>query len=340
MLNYEEFKTYIVEHIKDYLPLAYEPAEVRIQKIRKNNNQQWDSLQVVMPGRHVVPSIYLKKMFERYENGMPVKDIFRACASVIMDNKEDEFFDAGNMVYNWELAKEHLLIQVVNAQSNQEMLTQIPYVMKEDLALTYRIMLSGNEDTGASILVDNIMLEAWGVSKEELYESAMENSKVMAPERVMCMEDMLKNMMKYVPDDVSPEGIELNESDNDFMFVITNKQQFYGASAVFYGNSLEELAKKMKSDLYILPSSIHEMLVVSAKDHDASELADIVQTVNANVVTKEEQLSDHVYHYDPVSKEIKLADTTMERIREEMEVAENHETYQAANDSPINRRSR
>lgn len=336
MLNYEEFKAYIADHIKSYLPLNYEDAKVRIEKIRKNNNQIWDSLQVVMPGQHVIPNIYLRRVFESYEDGTPIKDILQSCAAVFVDNKANEFFEANDLINNWNLAKGHLLVQVVNAQRNQERLTQIPYVMKEDLALTYRIILSESEDTGASVQVDNRMLEIWGISKEELYESAMENSKVIAPEVMMCMSDMIKGIIG----ENSLEDIEGNESVNDAMFVITNEQKFHGAAAIFYGDCLERLAEKMKSDLYILPSSIHEMLVVTTEGNDVSELADIVQSVNASVVSKEEQLSDHVYHYDPVSKEIKLADTTVERIREEMEVAENHETYQAADDSRNNRRGR
>ena len=326
MLNYEEFKEYVKDHIKDYLPLTYKDAEVRIEKIRKNNNQFWEGLQVIIPGQNVIPNIYLEQTFQAYKEGTAMEDILKGCASVITVNKASKFFDAKDMIYNWSFVKEHLMVQVVNAQRNQERLKEIPHVMKEDLALTYRIVLEDGEDGRASTQVDNRMLGHWGVTKEELHETAMENSKVIAPAILKCMGDMMMGILGAE----NMEGVDQNDFMKDTMFIISNEQLVDGASAIFYGDCLERLAEKMESDLYILPSSIHETIVISTEGAEVDELASIVQAVNSSEVNPEEQLSDHVYRYDAASREIKLADTTMERIREEMAVAENHGVYQAA----------
>ena len=83
---------------------------------------------------------------------------------------------------------------------------------------------------------------------------------------------------------------------------------------MFYGNALEELSETIGSDLYILPSSVHECIAVSTELGDPETLAEMVQEVNGSQVAPEEQLSDHVYHYDANTKEITLADTSVEKL--------------------------
>jgi len=93
---------------------------------------------------------------------------------------------------------------------------------------------------------------------------------------------------KMVPTDMVPP-----------MYVISNEQQLQGAAAVFYPGMMEAAARELKGDFFLLPSSVHEMLLVPDDGNmTAAELSTMVSTVNRQEVAPELRLSDNVYHYD------------------------------------------
>ncbi|MCF0127103.1 MAG: hypothetical protein HUJ70_00965 [Pseudobutyrivibrio sp.] len=102
---------------------------------------------------------------------------------------------------------------------------------------------------------------------------------------------------------------------NQQMFIITNEARIQGAATMFYEDALSGLADQMGTDLYILPSSVHELIAVSTDMGTPENLAEMVKEVNGTQVALEEQLSDHVYKYDAASKQITLADTTVEELK-------------------------
>lgn len=84
------------------------------------------------------------------------------------------------------------------------------------------------------------------------------------------------------------------------MYVITNKQNLYGAVCILYPDVLKDVAQKLDSDFYVLPSSVHETIAVPAENLDinhASSLKAMVREVNQSELTPEEVLSDNVYYY-------------------------------------------
>ena len=92
------------------------------------------------------------------------------------------------------------------------------------------------------------------------------------------------------------------------MYVLTSKDSIFGAISMFYPNGLKELAKELGSDLYILPSSIHDVIVLPAQEEiDADMLKDMVHRVNKDYVDVEELLSDSVYYYKKESDSLSIA---------------------------------
>ena len=109
------------------------------------------------------------------------------------------------------------------------------------------------------------------------------------------------------------------------MFVISNKVRINGAANIFYEDVLAEIAERFGTDLYILPSSIHECIAVSTNTATVEELAEMVASVNACDVEESEQLSDHVYYYDAKSRTLSLADTSVEELG--LKAAEDSQNY-------------
>ena len=98
------------------------------------------------------------------------------------------------------------------------------------------------------------------------------------------------------------------------MFVISNKQQINGAVNMMYDDVLSDIAEQVGTDLYIIPSSIHECIAVSCEVISAEALAEMVNEVNADCVKDEEVLSSHVYRFNAQEKTLALADTTVEEL--------------------------
>lgn len=87
------------------------------------------------------------------------------------------------------------------------------------------------------------------------------------------------------------------EDDADIYFLST-KSMKYGAKAILYPNVVEKIADKFHGDFYILPSSIHELLIYEGgKGANNEYLVNMVREINSTQVAPEEQLSDNVYHY-------------------------------------------
>ena len=200
----------------------------------------------------------------------------------------------------------------VNAERNQRMLENTPHTMKEDLAIIYKVLLDPSNEGMATITIKNEHMDFWGVTKETLHELAVNNSNRILPATVRGMNEIMMEMMGR---DMLPEIAEAIMADmpaEEQMFVISNSANVNGASALFYSDALEKLSEKVGTDLYILPSSVHECIAVSSEMGTPESLAEMVQEVNGTQVAIDEQLSDHVYFYDAKSKDITLADTTVE----------------------------
>ena len=82
------------------------------------------------------------------------------------------------------------------------------------------------------------------------------------------------------------------------MYVLSNQEKLYGAACMLYPEVLSAFGEICGRDFYVLPSSIHEVLLVFAEEGKEKELKEIVTDMNRNHVAPEEVLSDSIYHYN------------------------------------------
>ena len=101
--------------------------------------------------------------------------------------------------------------------------------------------------------------------------------------------------------------------DERSMYVITNESKLYGAASILYEEPLHELAEKFGSDLYILPSSVHEVIAVSADMGSPDDLAEMVYEINMEQVDIDDRLSNQVYCYDKDLRTLRLATDTINK---------------------------
>lgn len=192
--------------------------------------------------------------------------------------------------------KENLFFTLINREKNEKLLSEIPYVNFLDLAIVFNYLLAKKNGELQSFKVNNKIMEAWGLDTQSLYDMARENMDRLMPEMLTGINSLVQGI-RIESDEDAPSD-EDAECDIQ-MYVITNKCAVNGSAAVLYSKRLGELAAGMESDLYVLPSSIHEMIIVPKKYYtDVEMLKMLVKEVNKDKVSPEERLSDNVYCYD------------------------------------------
>ena len=328
MFNFEDFCDYVQMSIKDHLPVEQQDAKVTINNVMKNNGLTLHGVVVHPEGQCVAPTIYLEGFFKQYEGGADLDSVMDKIAGTISEhlNTPEEFSDVAQMYSNYDAVKDKIVMAVVNTAKNRELLSQVPHTEREDLSLIYKVVVGTGADGIGSITIRNEHMEQWGVTVDEIHEMAMKNTKEILPVTVQTMTEVMREM--FGSDGMPEEMAEMMFSDmplNQQMFIISNKSKVNGAASMFYEDTLSELADKIGTSLYILPSSVHEVIAVSTDMGTPEALAGMVREVNGGQVAPEEQLSDHVYKFDAKAKIISLADTTMEQLK----VSENNVNYEA-----------
>ena len=319
-MNFEEFINTIKDTIKDYLPEEYKDAEVNLLENRKLNTH-YTGLTVTRKGDTLAPTINLNALFENYgqqtENNLA--SVMEEVASVIQHTPGK--FDIGR-VMDYDRVKKNLFMKLSAAEKNADILDHAPHIIKEDLAITFHIMLDQSEAGAATTMIKDQMLEAYGVDLQQLYQDALHNSPVIAPAQIENMGEVLGRMMLEdmkaagAPAEVIQEmEKDMQETSRDNpMTVITNDRSTDGAAAIFYPGVMDQVGERLNGDYFILPSSVHEILVVP-DDGNISfrELKDMVKEVNRTQVAPEDLLTDQVYHYDTADRIFEKAGTFAER---------------------------
>jgi Family of unknown function (DUF5688) len=307
MMNYDEFKVSMQNHIKDFLPEKYEDADVQIREVVKNNDTVLDGLTVVGTDSNISPTIYLNDFFDDYENGRPVDDILQKIADIYVNSDQNINFDT-SLVTDFENVKDKIVCKVVNKDANEHMLENLPHKDMEDLAVIYQIALGGDGDGIATVNISDQLLERYGINKDELHDIAVQNTAELRPATFRSMQEVIMEMMG------ASELADMDMSGGMPMYVLTNEDKMHGAATMLYPKLMDEIAEKVGGDFFILPSSIHELLIIP-KDSGAErvELENMVKEVNSTQVAPDEVLSDHVYEYDAKEHELFRSDKAEER---------------------------
>lgn len=333
MLNLEEFSEYVKNHLRGYLPYEYENALIDSQTVTKNNGVILHGITVRNLEESVAPNIYLDGSFKEYEAGKELDEILREVSKIVVTHKKEaaELGDIGMNFKSYDYIKDRVIMNLVNAEANKEMLKDTPHKRLEDLAIIYKIVVTSNDSGVGTILVKDNYLPLWGISKEKLHELAMENSNRLNPATTKSMGEIMAQMFMSdgMPEDMADVMLAETPEDGQ-MFVISNQSSINGAAAIVYSDELQKLSKRLDSDLFVLPSSTHEVICLSAEFGTVDMLASMVQEVNQEGVDVEERLSDHVYRYDAKTNTLSLADTTMEKLNEQL-VSESVEYHSEEN---------
>ena len=314
-MNFQEFKDYVAEHIKELLPEKYEESKVAIQEVVKNN-ATLSAITIQSPDSNVSPTIYLDNYFAQYQDGKDMGLIMTDIARLRMEYELDQSFDV-NSITDFDQVKDKIAARLVGAEGNEKLLENRPYTMVDDLAVTYCVMLGDSPDGSMSVPITNALMENYGINVEQLHALAMTNMDQLSPAIFKSMNEVMKEMMmpqmleQCGGDEVLTDQMmsAMCPPDVGNMYVLSNEQKLNGAAVLLNESVMEQVAEKVGGEFYILPSSIHETLIIpKSAGMERAELENMVQEVNATQVAPQDRLSDHVYTYDNETHEIYRAD--------------------------------
>ena len=300
MKNYNEFLTEVKEGILTIIPDNGD-LEVKINKVTKTNNIVLDGLSIIKTNNDlcISPTIYLNGFYTQYQEGKSFNEILTEIASLHLLNKDNK------PSFNLDLDnRDNVIVNVVNKDMNEELLKETPHLEFQDLAIVFRYLAKQASDGIGTILLKNNLLGDTDLNS--LYDIALANTKRLFGINIRTMREVMADMFRNegCPDEI----IELMAPEDTLpMYVITNNISINGATIILMNDVWSELANRLDSDLYLLPSSIHELLAIPTTfASKPQELKEMVENVNVEQVAIEERLSDNVYIYKRATNQIEL----------------------------------
>ena len=295
MLSKTDFMDAVKRNITNFLPEdVAENVEISETVVVKMNDQKLHGLVIREKGSDAAPTFYMDEMFERYENGENMGELMEELASHY--GLVDMMPGPPQVDLSWDNVKDKLTVRLLEKSRNREFLANMPYVsVGHGLAVIADINMGEDKSGDWRIAINNNVLESLGVDKERLFSSAMSSAKIYDRATLVDMSNAL----------FSPEKENLLDRDEPLapeelgsMYVLTNESGSLGAATLFYPDVKEKAAELLGSDYYILPSSVHEtILVPDNPDINAKDLCEMVKQANRTVVDEKDILSDNVYHY-------------------------------------------
>lgn len=299
-MNYHEFLDAVVAYFVEKLGKEY---SVSVNEVIKNNNIHLNGILMKKMGQRITPNIYLNPFYEQYlEEGdfaVIAEDIWTTYCEALgtFQVKEHDF------ELDFQVQREHIIYQVINFEKNQWKLKRVPYIRFLDLAITFHCFVQYQENTVSLLPITYELMKHWGINEKFLFQIAMANTQRHFPMIYSSLEEILRTVIEEKEFNVLFPPMEGNIK----MYVVSNEQGVNGASVMLYEEHFQQLAKQLGEKIYVLPSSIHEIILVPYDDEiEVEQLAALVKEVNATQVPYEDVLSDHAYLYNSETRSFEV----------------------------------
>lgn len=321
-----EIAEYIKNHIREYLPPEYQEAHITLEEVTKGNDRRLTGLLIRNDGEITVPTIYLEPYTKQLAQGRPMNEIMREIVQIRTEQDTRIPFEVSDLM-NYGQVKPMLTIRLCDPEQNREYLKDKPFTPCGELAAVYRIQVMESKEGVASAVVTDRMMELWGVTKEQLHQDAVAAETARSPVCFYSMEDMMDEIMFSSKPENLFERTEPLDAATMPMYVLTNTSKVNGSGILARDGVLDKIGELLGKNFYVLPSSIHEVLIVPDNDDmQARELESMVKEVNATQVAPANLLSDKVQYYDRAAKTLgrKQEKGLLERLAENKAQVKEH----------------
>ena len=300
-VSFKVFCTKVEREVKERMYIH--KGDVELREMTKNNNKTFTGLQCTYEGMNIAPIIYLESFYDSYVSGESMGVIVDKIVTQMLSANTDSvmFRELKRLLDNEASLDERIVYRLVNIKSNTKYLVDKPFIPYLDMAIIFAVQVSADIEGIASVIITKSLMKSLGYTVEKLYELAKVNTPKLFKYRFSSMNDILGALFsEECVSDLNSIDVPLEDDIN--MYVLSNSIGISGAATILYDNLLADIAEKLDSDLIILPSSVHEVIMVPKSQHpDASsyeQLKAMVQEINLTQVPSEEVLSNNVYLYD------------------------------------------
>ena len=254
----------------------------------KNNDKERRGLVFQEEGINISPTIYLEEAYRDFRQGKELHKIVREILDVYESARFSKRWEVGNL-REFDKMRKNVLCKLVNREKNREFLKDTPYIPFFDLAIVCYVLVELSERGIATMPVKSSQLKMWKIGEMELFQTARENVQKQFPAELRRMKDVMAEML----------GMDAPDEEGDSMYVLSNETRNFGAVCIAYDHILDLIGSALKESYYIIPSSVHEMIIVpESKAPRREEIEEMVTEINETQVEEEEVLSNRVYFYN------------------------------------------
>ncbi len=314
-MDFTSFTQVILKSLQEELGDSY---MVLSGIVNKNNGVRRTGITIKKEGQNIFPTIYIDGLYREDITEEEIEQLVDRLLENFESAELESDVDLSGFT-EFERAREGLAFKLISAEKNKKLLATIPHKIFHNLAIVYYYTMMEAPFYGkAIVLVNNQHMKQWGTTPRQIMEAAVCNTPELFPWILDSMDEVMRGILA---EDLSEDGsdrsmflAEEEEGDwadalieqmaSDFasgkvpMYVLTNTQRLNGAACMLYPDVLKRFGEKLGRDFYILPSSVHELILVPDDESVSKEaLWQIVTDINRTQVAREEILADSVYYY-------------------------------------------
>ena len=277
---YEAMEKAVAEHFEG-------KGTVTRQEVMKRNGVMMEGLLYRPNGSNVAPTVYLDGFYNELMNGKSFDSLVKELCELIEKYKVEGREDLSYLL-EWEEVRSKICFKLISAELNEEKLRNMPHRMICDMAMVYYIDLRFNGIDG-TVQITDAFVEKWETTEDQLYEAAMDNTPRMHKAQVMDLSNFLHD--RGMPEEITGQVLP--------MVVVNNEEMINVAGVIMYRNFLEDMFKKIGGNFYLIPASVHEMILVPKFEGMGTDYLNyMVREVNRSCLDAQDVLSDKVYEFD------------------------------------------
>ncbi len=292
-IPYTKFLSELVEQLRKQLGTGY---RVELHQVLKNNGVVLDAILIIRPKETALLNFYILPYYKEYQKH---GDLKKTAADLINDYQQKGIQYNEILDFGFERRKDMIICQVINREKNKKLLETLPHDPILDLAVTYHCLIQEGEDGIGTVRITKEHLAMWEVTLDEIRKHAIENTPKLFPAVLQPLTTVLEEFFDLSTIFQEKETSTLNSK----MYILTNQKGINGASCILYPQLLDNFSKEINNDFFILPSSIHEVILVPIiPDNDINifKMSSMVNEINQTQVAKEEVLSNQAYLYSKI----------------------------------------
>lgn len=300
MINEKEYIDFLTELIKRVEKHYTGKVTGEIYTNIKINNVPVTGILVKKEGEQVAPTFYLEEQFTDWMSGKSTLDeVFEQLRKTYEQELLHNSKLPSQISFEWENFKKNVYMRIVNTEKNAELLEKVPHQEFLDLSIVYYHSVPMSHGINGTLLITNEHIKLLNISAEELHEQAKKNEELFHPSQLYSM----FGEIDCATEEEASVLQKLNTSSR--MYILTTKSTTFGAIVMTEEKELKRFAQSISKNFYILPSSIHEIILVpETEESSAEDFASMVCDVNKTYVDPTEVLSNSVYYYDRKTEQV------------------------------------